>query len=137
MSASTNTLKLLIGNHLLRNDSWSKPTDIYLALFTTLPADDGTGGVEVTGGSYARVDVGPDDAMWNTPSGDDGIFSNLNTVSFPGPTANWGNVIGAGLFDASSGGTLLARANLDSARNILSGDPTPNFPAGSLKFIFA
>lgn len=137
MSSATNALKLLIGNHLLRDDSWAKPTDIYVALYTTLPADDGTGGVEVTGGSYARVDVGPDNAAWNTPSGDDGTFSNASTVSFPDPTADWGNVIGAGLLDASSGGTLLARANLASARNIFSGDPTPNFPAGSLKFIFA
>lgn len=29
----------------------------YLALFTTAPADDGTGGTEVSGGSYARVQV--------------------------------------------------------------------------------
>lgn len=137
MSSATNTLKLLIGNHLLRSDSWSKPTNVYLALFTTIPADDGTGGVEVTGGSYARVDVGPDDALWNAPSGDTGIFDNISVVSFPDPTADWGNVIGAGLFDASSGGTLLATGALDSARNILSGDPTPNFPAGSLKFIFS
>lgn len=30
---------------------------VYLALFTTAPADAGTGGTEVTGGSYARVQV--------------------------------------------------------------------------------
>src|SRR5271166_4391875 len=30
---------------------------VWVALFTVPPADDGTGGTEVTGGSYARVQV--------------------------------------------------------------------------------
>ncbi|UVS62918.1 MULTISPECIES: hypothetical protein [Nitrosomonas] len=45
--------------------------------------------------------------------------------------------MGAGIYDASAGGTLLAGANLDTARNTVAGDPAPNFPAGALKFIFA
>jgi hypothetical protein len=137
MSAATDTLESLIGNHLLRTATWAKPAAIYVALFTTLPAEDGTGGVEVTGGNYARILRGPADADWTPPVSGDGVFSNAAAIIFASPNANWGNVLGAGIFDASTGGTLLARATLDTARNIVSGDPAPNFPAGALKFIIA
>jgi len=137
MSAATNALEELIGNHLLRTSSWPKPTGIYVALFTTLPAKDGTGGVEVSGGNYARVQNGPADADWDPPVSGNGEFSNAAAVVFASPVANWGNVIGAGIYDASTGGVLLACATLDTARNIVAGDPAPNFPAGSLKFIFS
>lgn len=43
----------------------------HLALFTTLPADDGTGGVEVTGGSYARVSFAG--AAWGAASSTDPV----------------------------------------------------------------
>lgn len=137
MSAATNTLEELIGNHLLRTATWAKPATIYVALFTTLPAEDGTGGVEVTGGNYARVQCGPSDAAWNAPVSGNGEYSNAAAIVYGAPNANWGNVVGAGIFDALSGGILLAKATLDTARNIVAGDPAPNFPAGSLKFIFA
>jgi hypothetical protein len=58
-------------------------------------------------------------------------------VVFSAPNADWGNVIGAGLYDASTGGVLGPQMALDTARNIVAGDPPPNFPAGALKFVFA
>ncbi len=137
MSAATNYLEEAIGNHLLRTATWVKPAAIYIALFITLPLEDGSDGEEVAGGNYARVQAGPGDGFWTPPLSGDGIFSNTNAVIFGAPNANWGNVTGAGLFDASIGGILLARASLDTARNIVAGDPAPNFPAGALKFIFA
>ena len=36
------------------NPDFAQPANVYVALFTTLPAEAGTGGVEVSGGSYAR-----------------------------------------------------------------------------------
>src|SRR5260221_5898206 len=33
------------------------PATVYVALFTTAPADDGTGAVEVSGGCYARAAI--------------------------------------------------------------------------------
>ncbi len=137
MSSASNALEELIGNHLLRTGTWVKPTNIYMALFTTLPGEDGTGGVEVTGGSYARISVGPSDANWNAPSGGSGEFSNAVVFTYAAPTANWNNVVGAALYDASTGGTMLSKATLDTARNIIAGDPAPNFPVGSIKFTFA
>lgn len=137
MSSATDALELLIGRHLFRTATWTKPTALYVALFATLPADDGTGGVEVTGGSYGRILHGPSDATWSDPTAGNGEFSNLTVVTFAIPTANWGNVVGAGIYDQSSGGVLLLKNALDTARNIVAGDPAPNFPPGSLKFIIA
>lgn len=126
-----------LGTHLLRTASFPKPTTIYVALFTVMPADDGTGGTEVTGGSYARVLHGPDDAKWAAPTGGNGQFSNASAVTYATPTANWGTVVGFGLYDASSAGQYLGGATLSASRTIASGDPAPNFPTGALKVTFS
>lgn len=133
MSNASNYLEEQIGTHLLRTGSWTKPAGIYVALFTTLPGEDGTGGVEVSGGNYARVQHGPSDATWDGPTGGNGQFSNASAVIFGAPNADWGNVVGFGLYDDATAGTYLTGAALSAARNIVSGDPAPNFPIGALK----
>lgn len=84
------------------------PTTVYVALFTTNPtADDGTGAVEVSGGSYARVAI-TTSTGWSSISGTNPRqISNGGTLSFPLPTANWGSVVGIAVYDASSAGNLL------------------------------
>jgi hypothetical protein len=86
------------------------PTTVYAALFTTNPtADDGTGAVEVSGGSYARVAI-TTSSGWSAISGS-GVsphqISNSGVVTFPTPTGNWGAIIGVALYDASTAGNLL------------------------------
>ena len=79
----------------------------YIALFTTVGADDGTGFTEVSGGSYARKSTAGTD--WNAASGSSpSSNSNANSLSFPTPTSDWGTVIAFGIYDASSAGNLLA-----------------------------
>ncbi len=86
------------------------PTTVYVALFTTNPtADDGTGAVEVSGGSYARVAI-TTSSGWSSISGSGTSphqISNAGVVTFATPTANWGTVIGVAVYDASSAGNLL------------------------------
>lgn len=113
--AKTDYLEDAILNHVLRNTAYSSPTTIYVALFTTLPADDGTGGVEVTGGSYARQSV-----TFAAPSG--GSVANSGAVTFPTATASWGTVLGMGLFDAVSGGNLLYFGALATSKTVDNGD---------------
>jgi hypothetical protein len=84
----------------------SKPT-AYVALFTAVGSDDGTGFTEVSGNGYTRaVTAGAD---WNSASGTSpSLISNVNTISFPASTgAGWGTVIAFGLYDASTSGNLL------------------------------
>src|SRR5882724_10046316 len=84
----------------------SKPTS-YVGLFTAVGTDAGSGFTEVTGGSYARVATAGAD--WNSASGTGpSTISNLNDISFVTATADWGTVIGFGLFDALTTGNLLA-----------------------------
>ena len=99
----------------------------WLALFTTAPTDAG-GGTEVTGGSYARHNSS---GKWAAVSG--GSVATNAECLFPTATANWGTVVAAGLFDASSSGNLLRWATLSVSRTVLSGD-TFRFAAGAVTF---
>lgn len=114
-------------DHIVGKTSFTMPT-AYLALFTTAPTDAG-GGTEVSGGSYARVTTAGAD--WGAASG--GANTNANTLTFPTATGNWGTIVAAGLYDASSSGNLLIWNNLTANKTVTSGD-TISFPAGNIDF---
>lgn len=118
------------------------PATLHVALLTAAPSDTG-GGTEVTGGSYARVAVTSSLANWagtqgagttTASSGSSGTTSNNNAITFPAPTANWGVVTHAAVYDAASGGNLLFYSALAQSKTINNGDAAPSFPAGSLTF---
>jgi hypothetical protein len=127
-------------DHLFRTRTFAKPTGLYVALFTSAPSDAG-GGIEVAGGSYARVSLPPLDANWTATqggvsgnsSGVTGVTANAVAVQFAAPTANWGTVSHFGLFDAATGGNLLIWDALIASRTILASDPAPSFAPGALQ----
>lgn len=88
----------------------SLPT-AYIALFTAVGVDAGTGFTEVTGGGYARVATAGAD--WNAAAASaPSSNSNANAVTFPTATADWTSagaapVIAFGIYDAPTGGNLL------------------------------
>jgi hypothetical protein len=85
----------------------SAPATVYVALFTTAPADDGTGGTEVSTGSYARVAI-TTSSGWSAISGTiPRQISNSGVITFPTPTGDWGSITAAGIYDASTAGNLL------------------------------
>lgn len=91
----------------------------YLGLFIVAPGETG-GGTEVSGGSYARQAVaGKFEDAGATLAGE---CSNDVQITFPEATADWGEVIYGGLFDASSGGNLLMYAQLPTSKLIETGD---------------
>jgi hypothetical protein len=122
--------------HIFRTDSFTKPTQLHIALFTAAPNDAG-GGTEVTGGSYARVARAPSDANWTAPDATGGLTANAAAITFPAPTANWGTVTHFAIFDASSGGNMLFHGALSASRVINNGDAAPEFAAGALTITFA
>lgn len=120
----------------------SGPATLYVALYTATPTDS-TAGTEVTGGSYARVAVTSALANWagtqsagstTASTGTGGTTSNNGAVTFPAPTAPWGNVTGFGILDSLTAGNLLIYAALTTPKTINSGDAAPSFAAGSLTF---
>lgn len=133
-----------VGSHLFRTASWAKPAALWVGLFLTAPNNAGSGGVEPAGGAYARVQRNPGDANWGM---DGATFYNLADIIFPLPTADWGMVTHAGLWSASSGGTLYIVAPLISRTPyeghgrdpfmgvyVRAGEPAVKFDAGFLRF---
>jgi hypothetical protein len=136
MAAMSDYLEGQIRAHIFRTASFTKPTALYIGLFTGAPSDSG-GGTEVTGGSYARVQRDPLDANWTATSSTDGITTNAAAITFAEPTANWGTVSHFAIFDASSGGNMLFHGELSASRIINNGDAAPEFAIGALSITFA
>lgn len=75
----------------------------YIGLLVTAGTDAGTGYVEVTGGSYARIATGSGD--WAVPSGSAPVSMTNNFIlNFPTASADWGTVVAWGLWDAPTSG---------------------------------
>jgi len=137
---ASDALENLFIDHLFRSAAWAKPTALWVALFTSAPSDAG-GGVEVSTGGYARVNLPPGDGNWTATqggatgvsNGTGGMTSNNVAITFAAPTADWATVGWFALFSASSGGTMYVWDALQAPRTILSGDPAPSFQPGSLQ----
>ena len=123
MAAMSDFLENELLDHVLRNNAYTSPTTIYVALFTTA-TDDASGGTEVTGGSYARVSV-----AFDAPSA--GSVSNTATVTFPTATASWGTTTHMALYDAVTAGNRLYHGALTTSKTVDNGDIF-TFPAGNL-----
>lgn len=133
MSFSNRTAQALLNAMFGKTSNFgalaSAPT-IYVALFTTAPGEDGTGGTEVSGGSYARVaTVGAD---WNAATlADPSLIDNANAITFPTASGAWGTVTSFGLYDAATVGNYLGGGALGTSKAPTTGD-TPRFSAGEL-----
>ena len=123
MAEMSNYLENALVNATLRNTSYTSPTTVFVALYTTDPTDADTG-TEVSGNGYARQSV-----AFSAPS--NGATSNSGAVEFPQATGSWGTVAYIGLRDASSGGNLLYHTALDASKTIATGDVF-RIAAGSL-----
>ncbi len=107
-------------------------TPSHIGLFTTTPADDGTGGTEVSGGSYAREAYAKNGTNWGSSTGGaPSTIQSLVAVTFTQATASWGTVASWGYFTAVTAGTLLFFAVLDTSKAVDNGD-TAEFAIGSL-----
>jgi len=107
--------------------NYTPPTNIYVALSTTDPGEDGSGLAEPAGGSYARVSTVAAD--WDVAAA--GALANANVIEFAEATAEWGDLTHFALFDALTGGNLLAHGALTVHKVIGIGD-TARFKAGDL-----
>lgn len=113
-------------DHSVGDVAYAKPT-CYLALFTTAPTmPAGTGGTEVSGGSYSRAALA---GLWSAAASES--KTNNSTVTFTTATASWGTVTSVGIYDASSAGNLLWAGNLTASQAVGSG-VTFSMPASDL-----
>lgn len=114
MAEMSNYLENALINATLRNTSYTSPTTVYVALYTTDPTDADTG-TEVSGGSYARQSV-----TFGAPS--NGVSTNTASVTFPTATGNWGTITHIGLRDALTTGNLLYHTPLDASKTVNTSD---------------
>lgn len=133
MASMTDYLENKLIDFLFRGGSYTPPAGLYIALFTAAPSDTG-GGTEVSGNSYARVNLAPSASNWastggvttttNPSAGTSGTTSNNSAISFPTPSGSWGTITHVGIFDASTAGNLLFWGALSSSLSV-TGSSTP------------
>jgi hypothetical protein len=131
---ATNYLEAELIKHIFRTGSFTKPSVLAVGLFTAVSDGETGTATEVSGGSYARVAVNPNEANWSNVTAGDGTTTNLAAVTFPAPTADWGTITHIGIFDAETGGNMLIHAPLLTPREVLNGDGAPSFAIGQLAF---
>jgi len=128
MAEMSNFLENELYDHVLRNASYTSPTNLYVSLHTADPTDDGSG-TEVSGGSYARTAV-----TMGAPT--NGSGTNSADVQFPQATGDWGSVSHIAIWDATTAGNMLFHTPLDTTKNITTGDVF-KIASGSLTVTFA
>jgi hypothetical protein len=128
MTQLSNFAENKIGDHVFRGVQWTSPgNNVWVGLHSADPGEAGAG-AEVSGGSYARVQVGGS-ANWGAPSSRQIV--NALPFNFPTPSADWGSVTHFCFWDAVSAGNPIMYAPLAQAMNILSGGVV-GFAAGQL-----
>ena len=121
MASMTDFLANKLRDHALGITSWTSPTDVYLALYTTATTAAGAG-TEATGGSYARQVL-----SWDTT--DPGLAESDADVVFTNMPA--GTFTHGAIKDASTGGNMLFHGPLSASKTLGAGDSL-RIPAGSI-----
>ena len=105
-------------DHLLKDDAYTQPAAIFVALCTATIADNDTGTtISEPGENYARI--GHDD--WKIAAA--GASSNSDTIVFAKATGGtWGTISHFGLCDSLTTGNLLIHAALNTSQPIEIGD---------------
>jgi hypothetical protein len=129
MSKMSNYLENKIFDHVLRATTYTSPSTVYVALFTSDPTDAASGTeVSTSGTAYARQAI-----TMGAPS--NGAGTNSAEVAFPEATANWGTVSHFAIFDAASGGNMLIHGALGTAKAVNTGQ-VARFASGQLSVSF-
>jgi hypothetical protein len=125
MGSFSDYLENEILDHVL-GSAYTQPT-IYIGLGTGA-SDTGLTG-EPGSGNYAREAH----ASWTSASSR--TTSNSGAITFNTASGSWGTLSHYGIFDASSGGNLLAWGTLDTAKTVVSGN-TPSIADGEIDISF-
>lgn len=149
MSAMSDYLENKLIDFIFRDQAYTRPTNLYVALFTGAPTDAG-GGTEVPINgttNYARELVTGGLNTWSatqgqnttgvTSTGSSGSTWNKTAIQFNTPNADWGDVSHFAIFDAASGGNMLFHGALTGGARSIRQNDTVSFPIDSLQITFA
>ena len=116
MAGFTNYAENLVLTWTFTTSSATRPTSWYVALYTVAPGETG-GGTECSGTSYARQS-----ATFTVTGTAPTTASNSAAIEFPTAGGSWGTIVAAAILDASTGGNMIAFANLTTSKTIDTGD---------------
>jgi len=111
-------------DHVFNAAAYTPALTVYLALSTADPTNSGAGIAEPTGNGYQRqaITFGAAASRRVTQS---------DSVVFPQATGAWGTVTHLAIFDAVSGGNMLAHGAFETAKTIVANN-TPIVSAGEV-----
>ena len=107
MSAFSDYYENKIIDHMLRNQAFTPPTTVYVALFTSTTGLEANSGItgEVSGGSYARQAV-------TLTAASAGASENNADITFPTASASWGTVTALAIVDHATNTTWGTNVNV-------------------------
>lgn len=135
MSAASNYLENALLDHVLRNTSFTQPSNLYVGLFLNTSGqaaanlEAGTLTDEVSGGNYARQT-----ASFSGASG--GSATTGSTITFPAATADWGTITHVAVLDSETAGNVLFWGAVTTSKTIETGD-TFQITSGNLTISLA
>lgn len=136
MSALSDLLEVELLDHILRNESWTPASSVWIALFTTDNGlESGTITGEVSGGSYGRIEVGGTSGRSFTAASA-GATTNNEDWTFTTATADWGTVNYVAVMSASTAGSVYIHGPLTAPKTVNNGD-TFKFNAGDFDITMA
>lgn len=106
------------------NAAYTPATTVYLGLSTANPTDDGSGLAEPSGAGYARQAISFSAAASRR-------VTQSAIVAFLQATGAWGVITHWAIFDAATGGNMLAYGALVESKQVVSGN-TPSVAAGEV-----
>jgi hypothetical protein len=107
----TNYTEGKIADEIFGATAFAAPATLHIGLHSAYPDETGAG-AELTGGNYSRVAVTNNAANW--PNYAANQKSNGATITFPTASGNWLEAVAVSIWDASSGGNMIARGWLGS-----------------------
>lgn len=100
-------------DQVCRNQSYTPPSTVYLALYSTPPTDT-TSGTELSGSGYSRQSI-------SFGAASAGNVASTGNVTFGPASGNWSTVTSIALVDASTSGNILFYKNIAS-QSVKSGN---------------
>ena len=105
-------------DHVFKIASFTVPSNLYIALSTTTPADDGSNVTEPVGNGYARTLCN----TWTRSATSPTQVQNTSAVTCPTATGSWGTLTHFVIYDASTLGNVIAWGALGSSQAIALND---------------
>lgn len=115
-------------NNLFNGQPMTPPSSLWLALYETDPEAANTG-VEVTGDGYARVRIAS--VTYAGLVGGKMTVSNSSKIEFAKAAGPWSQAAYWAVMDAQTGGNLVCKEALATARTFQEGD-IPQFESGDI-----